>query len=184
MAELFRQVFHEQDGTVFYDLPIDGTFDSPGLAARADASLEHDATVRVTVIRADEKPHTLTVRVPEWAESASFPGEASRVWKPGDSVVVTYRLRTRTVARDRRVALFRGPWLLAVDQSTSPNYFDEPSAQNRVQLPAESDTAVTSMTLRYLPGGYPVQPQLLTLRPMGGYRRLPEGTRLEFWLPR
>jgi hypothetical protein len=31
-----------------------------------------------------------------------------------------------------RIAILHGPWLLGVDAVSTPNYFDEPSPQNRV----------------------------------------------------
>jgi DUF1680 family protein len=184
MAGLFRYGFHEQDGAVVYDIPIDAAFQTAGFAVRAESTLERDATVRLTVTRADAAPHTLRVRVPEWATEASFPGDARRVWKAGETVLVTYRLRTRTVERGKRVAIFQGPWLLAADRSTSPNYFDEPSSQNKVLLPAESTDTAAHLKVRYLPGGYPMQPASATLRPIAEYTKLPDATQMEFWLPR
>jgi len=184
MADLFSRAFHEQDGDVVYDLPVDGAFTSAGFSVRADSSLERDGTVKLTVFHTDGKPHTLRVRVPDWADSATFPGEPRRVWSFNDEVVVTYHMRPRTVARDKRVAVWLGPWLLAADQSVSPNYFDEPASQNKVQLPAEPGDIASHLKLRFLPGGYPMQPQTLTLRPIAEYTRMPDATRLEWWLPR
>ena len=50
MAELFATAFHEQDGALVYDIPIDGAGEIPGFAVRAVSSLERDATVRLTVV--------------------------------------------------------------------------------------------------------------------------------------
>jgi DUF1680 family protein len=184
MVDVFSSAFHEQDGAVVYDLPIDGGFQSDGFAVRAESSLERDTTVRLTVAAADTRPHTLRIRVPEWAVDASFAGDATRVWRTGDTVVVTYRLRTRTVERNKRVAIFHGPWLLAADQSSSPNYFDEPSSQNKIELPAAPGDVASHLNVHYLPGGYPMQPLTVALRPIAEYTRLPDATRLEFWLPK
>jgi DUF1680 family protein len=184
LADLFSQAFHEDKGAAVYDLPVDGAFTSPTFSVRADSDLERSGTVKLTVFHTDGKPHTLRVRVPEWADAAVFPGEATRVWTFGDEVTVTYRMRPRTVERNKRVALFQGPWLMVADQANSPNYFDEPAAQNKVQLPAEAGDMASHLKLRYLPGGYPMQPQTLILRPLAEYTRMPDATRLEFWLPR
>jgi DUF1680 family protein len=184
LADLFTQVFHEENGAVVYDLPVDGMFASQAFGLRAESTLEYDATVRLTVFHTDGKPHTLRVRVPEWAEGAAFDGEATRTWKDEDVVVVKYRLRTRTVERDKRVAIFHGPWLLMADQFDSRNYFDEPSSQNKVQMPAESGDIASHLKLHYLPGGYPMQAQTLTLYPIAEYTHLPDATRLEFWSPK
>jgi DUF1680 family protein len=183
LAELFSQAFHEENGAVVYDLPVDGAFDSPAFSVRADSALERNGTVRLTVFRADGKAHTLRVRVPQWADEAVFPGESTRVWKDGDEVTVTYRMRPRMVERNKRAAIFLGPWLLAADQTGSPNYFDEPVSENKVELPGEAGDVASHWKVRYLPGGYPMQPQVMTLRPIAEYTKMPDATRLEWWLP-
>jgi hypothetical protein len=99
-----------------------------------------------------------------------------------------------------RTAVFYGPWLLAVDEAASPNYFDETSSQNKVDLAASGGdfelepvppspasapftVPVAHFKLRYLPAGYPVQPQSALLRPMAEFTAEPDNSRLEFWLP-
>jgi hypothetical protein len=98
------------------------------------------------------------------------------------------------------VAVLHGPWLLAVDEAASPNYFDEPSIQNQVQLPSTGDVKldaderptgpatpfsapVAHLKLRFLPGGYPVQPGIAMLRPIAEFTIGPDSNHLEFWLP-
>lgn len=193
MAAVLEQSFREQNGAIWYDLPVDGRFRSPALSVRAESNLERDATVQLVITAADGKPHTLAIRQPQWA-SAVEPREMTRVWKAGDRVDVKYTLRTRLVHSEKgapKVAIFHGPWLLAVDQQTSSNYFDEPSPQNRAVLPAGEEVTLAPaadrlpghLTLRYLPGGYPMQPADAQLRPIAEFTFGPDGNRVEWWLP-
>lgn len=127
----------------------------------------------------------------------------SRVWKPGDVLTVHYALRTRTVADPAdgsRLAIFHGPWLLGVDAHDSPSFFDEPFQENRVVLEKAGDGAVrldaaprrpagaksftapvAHFRLKFLPGGYPVQPQSALLRPIADQTSLPDATAWVFW---
>ncbi len=210
MIDVFRNVFHQQDGSLRYDLPVDGRGEIPGLTVSASSSLERNATVHLSVVRADGRTHELAVRVPAWATDVTLsingvrtPGEvrdgyltASRAWKNGDSVTVAYGLRTNVVQDSRReaqAAVFYGPWLLAVDEESSPHYFDEPAASNQVSLPAAPVAAdgaagafsvpVAHLRFRYRPGGYPVQPATALLRPMAEYTAGTATGRLDYWLP-
>ena len=79
------------------------------------------------------------------------------------------------------VSIFHGPWLLGVDEASSPGFFDEPFTNNRVKL-APGDVKLTSAApsasatpfavpvahfrLDYYPGGYPMQPARALLRPI------------------
>jgi DUF1680 family protein len=204
MIEVFRNVFHQQDRGLRYDLPVDGRGQIVGLSVKAASSLERDASVRLTVIRADGSSHELAVRVPAWASQATLSvngepvdGEGrngyrsiARAWKAGDQVTVAYTLKTRVVRDSQganRAAVFHGPWLLAADEETSLHYFDEPSASNEVKLPAtpaaSGRTPAATLQARYLPGGYPVQPATVVLRPMSEYRWGAASGRLDYWLP-
>ena len=193
MAVLFDYAFHESDGALVYDLPVDGRGGVAGLEVQAESSLERDATVLLTVLKSDGAPHGLLVRVPQWASGVKGAPAAPRVWKTGETVALTYVMRTREVKREGRTAVFRGPWLLAVDEARSPNFFDEPYTENRVQWPAEpvagaAPSAAFSvpsahMQVRYLPGGYPIQPGTALLRPIAEYTGGPDSNRLVFWLP-
>jgi hypothetical protein len=193
MAVLFDYAFHESEGALVYDLPVDGRGVVGGLELRAESSLERDGTVLLTVLKSDGAPHALRVRVPEWASEVKSAFAAPRVWKAGETVALTYVMRTREVKRDGRTAVFRGPWLLAVDEAGSPDFFDEPYTENKLQWPAEAVPAAVEyaafsvpaarMRVRYLPGGYPVQPGTALLRPMAEYTGGPDSNRLVFWLP-
>jgi hypothetical protein len=110
-------------------------------------------------------------------------------------------MRTREVKRGAQAAVFHGPWLLAVDESASPSFFDEPASENQVELveqdghpqleaaPQTADLAgrfavpVAHFVLHYRPGGYPMQPQMAFLRPIAEYTAGPDTNKLWFWLP-
>jgi DUF1680 family protein len=193
LAAVLTQVFHEKDGTLYYDLPADGQGQSGAFAVRAESSLERDGSVTFTVTATDGKPHTIVVRQPEWASAVSA-REFTRTWKKGETVTVRYQMVTRTLRTQKgtpKVAVFHGPWLLGVDVAASPTYFDEPSPQNRVIVPVGERIALEHVTgaplthfkLKYLPGGYPMQPQEAVLRPVAEYSSGPEANRIEWWLP-
>ena len=193
MAALFDYGFHQSGGTLVYDLPVDSRGEISGLELRAESALERDGSVLVTVLKSDGAPHALRVRVPEWASEVKGADPAARVWKIGETLTLTYVLRTREVKQGGRTAIFRGPWLLAVDEQASPGFFDEPYTENKVQWPAEPaagamgyaafSVPAARMRVRYLPGGYPVQPAAALLRPMAEYTSGPDSNRLVFWLP-
>jgi DUF1680 family protein len=124
-----------------------------------------------------------------------------RAWKKGDEVMLRYTLEARTERHKsgQMAAVFYGPWLLGVDEAGSPNYFDEPSTRNVVTL-AEKDGRVqlepapagqggafsvpaAHFRLRYLPGGYAMQPQTALLRPIAEFTAGPDNNQVEFWLP-
>jgi len=129
--------------------------------------------------------------------------EIRRAWKQGDHLRVRYVLRTRLLeqAAPKRIAFMHGPWFLGVDEPHSPAFFDEPSAANRILLPvadrgqyprlgSEKEAApkpalfrvpVAHLELRYLPGGYPIQPQTACLRPLAEQTGLGDGTPWVLW---
>jgi DUF1680 family protein len=217
LAAVFQSVFHSESGALFYDLPVDGRGTANGLTVRAESALERNASVQLSVLKSDGRAHELRVRVPEWAsdvklslagqslESSAQDGylAASRVWKAGEVLTVTYALQARIVKRNnegRQVAVFHGPWLLAVDQTASPAYFDEPASENKVRLPLKNGQLVLNpapvtatparfavpvahFRLSYLPGGYSIQPQTALLRPIAEYTGGPDQNELDFWLP-
>ncbi len=217
LAAVFQSVFHAESGALLYDLPVDGRGTAAGLTIRADSSIERNASVQLSVLKADGKAHDLRVRVPEWASEvklslAGLPVQAlvqdgylsaSRVWKTGEVLTATYALQTRIVKRGKdgsQVAVFHGPWLLAVDETASPAYFDEPSSENKVELPEKNGqlhlepaaatgapgrfaVPVAHFRLKFLPGGYSMQPQTALLRPIAEYTSGPDANVLNFWLP-
>jgi hypothetical protein len=87
-----------------------------------------------------------------------------------------------------------------VDQTLSPAYFDEPSSENKVELPEKAGQVqlkpaplaatvarfavpVAHFRLDYLPGGYSLQPQTALMRPIAEYTDGPDQNELDFWLP-
>lgn len=223
--DIFATVFHEDQGVLYYDLPVDGQGKSPGLAVRAESALESDATIRLRVLQTDQQIRKLAVREPKWVKSIeiSFSGSAlpteakdgyllvSRKWQRGDVITLRYRMRTHVVRREEpppaaaqrlsrtQVAIFHGPWLLAVDDTTSQFFFDEPV--NRVVLsdigkdgelelelavpcggPRRAFTVpVAHFHLQYLPGGYPIQPGTALLRPIAEKTATPGPSMWRFW---
>ncbi|HEX8985415.1 MAG TPA: beta-L-arabinofuranosidase domain-containing protein [Bryobacteraceae bacterium] len=200
MVDLFENVFREQDGAIYYDLPVDGC--APGVCAQSN--LEQDGSVRLDVSRAIGK---LRIRYPEWAESVSVAvngrksaegpreGYIELAARAGDVVTLTYAFRTRVVRHPSaaKVAVFRGPWLLGVDEAASPAFFDEPSNQNRMILPPQPAARMPAahnfaapagrLDVQYLPGGYPMQPQTALLRPIAEHTGSPDGNPVQWWLP-
>jgi DUF1680 family protein len=207
LVDALKQAFHRQGDALAYDLPVDGSGKAEGLAMRAESSLGRDASVALRVTGADGRAHALRVRVPGWAtvelalggtalETRAQGGylSADRVWHAGDVVTVRYTMRQRVVRRDKSAAVFYGPWLLAVDANTSPNFFDEPEEENKVDLggltavggaasAGQFAAPVAHFTLRYRPGGYAMQPQTALLRPVAEYTGGPDANELCFWLP-
>lgn len=131
--------------------------------------------------------------------------EIHRRWKSGDVLAVHYRLRTRVQEHPQdagRFALLRGPWMLGVDGQNSPTFFDEDLKRTRLVLPvraANGDVALAPapipkdgvlpplvvptahLSVPYLPGGYPCQPQSVTLRPISENTTVADGTPWVFW---
>jgi DUF1680 family protein len=208
-----RMVFHDDDRGLAYDLPVDGTSQAKGLNMRADSSLQRDGSVTLTVEKADEAARTLLVRVPEWASDLSlFEGgkklpavrrdgylSVTRSWKAGEMLSLHYTFRTRAVSDKKHpdmVSIFHGPWLLGVDEASSPAFFDEPFTENAVKLapgdvkltpwapslsPAPFAVPVAHFRLDYYPGGYPMQPARALLRPIAEATSSPDQNQLDVW---
>ncbi len=96
-------------------------------------------TTTFTVQSAKEASFTISVRIPGWAQVATFslnggplqattsPGtwaKIERTWQPGDQLTVQIPMELRTVAIDpqhsHRVAIMYGPVVLVADQIPSP----------------------------------------------------------------
>lgn len=139
-------------------------------------------------------------------ESTARPGavEIRRGWKTGDRLVVQYLLRNRVLPHPQdpsRVAVLRGPWFLGANVQDAPTYFDEPAEKNRIllpkpdsagDLPQDSASELCARPVRfaapaayfmlpYLPGGYPVQPQKVLLRPIAEQTAITDATRWALW---
>lgn len=126
-----------------------------------------------------------------------------RTWKAGERITIHYRLATRTLRhpdRQHRIAFMVGPWVLGLEPAGSPSWFDEPSQKNRImvdglphrpQLPpppldtirrsSRMSVPVAHRGLPFLPGGYPMQPQIAWLRPIAEQTGLRDDTEWVFW---
>ena len=182
---------------------------------RADSSLERGGSIALTVEKAGAAARTLQVRVPEWASELSIfdagkkvlaiphDGYASvtRVWKAGETLTLRYAFRTRAISDSKHpdmVSVFYGPWLLGVDEASSPGYFDEPFTENIVKLvpgdvkldaaaPSSSSAPISvplaHFKVTYFPGGYPMQSAQAVLRPIAEATSSPDQNQWAFWLP-
>ena len=124
--------------------------------------------------------------------------EIRRRWKSGDVVSLTYAMQTRAERKNGHVALFHGPWLLGVDDKTNPYFRDElwQNKENKLLLKPAADGAVelkrvlsptgrfsypvAHFRVKYLPGGYPLQPATALLRPVAEQTGEPS-TAWAFW---
>lgn len=196
--EIFRHVWRDSEGALWYDLPVEGEGQMGGLRVVASSTLEIDGAITLRVADASGRQAAIHVRMPSWCpglEIHSHDGAAeisggngwrrvSRIWQRGDSVTLRYAMRTRAERRvDGRAALFHGPWLLGVAEAADPFFFDEPFTTNRLRLTAGADGGLRLMPagsagdhvfavpaarfeVQYQPGGYPLQPGTVTLRPI------------------
>ena len=214
-----QSVFRLEDETLYYDLPVDGAFDNDGMKVTANSSLERDGRVTISVAEAADSAARLAIRLPSWAESISVnienePREAraidgyvqiERVLRPGTDIRLSYDFITRLEDHPKKTgykAVFHGPWLLAIAESSTPSFFDEPyhfnrlllprSGEGRIELPAWADSdpretpfqvPVAHFGLDWIPAGYPEQRQTARLRPVAEATVSEQSSRWEFWLP-
>lgn len=219
--DIFQAAFHSEPTRLCYDLAVDGQGTLSGLTLQADSTLAQNASATLLVTKADEAEHTLRIRQPVWASALELTLNGSplqgvardgaveirRRWKTQDKLVVHYLLRTRLLPDPQdagRVALLHGPWLLGVNMHTTPPFFDEPSEDNRILLPAPGvagDVPLKPVTnasaqsvlftvpaahleLTYRQGGYPMQPQTAVLRPIAEQTAIVDDTPWVWWFQR
>ncbi len=186
--DIHASVFRNQQGTISYDLPLDGAIETDALSMQAQSSLAQNGTIRLTVSAAGKDPATLVIRKPEWAESISVSGRSgsqapssggtitvTRSWTAGDVLDITYaiRLTAVSVAENRR-AFWYGPWLLGAAAADNPHYFNELTPQNRLlgqpepagagRLSHAFSVPAAAATVRYAQAEYPDQPGTVRLR--------------------
>ncbi|MCX7010646.1 MAG: glycoside hydrolase family 127 protein, partial [Kiritimatiellaeota bacterium] len=215
--DIAKGAFHADAATLCYDLPVDGDGIVTGLTIRADTTLAQDATVSLNVRSADDQEHVLRIRKPGWASKIEvtlhrkpLAGvlkngalEIKRRWTSSEILTVTYSMTTRLLTSAQHpghVAFLHGPWLLGVNEESSPTFFDEPYQHNRVIVPAATNgviqlepaadrysrrgpmvAAAAHLALPYLPGGYPCQKQTVTLRPMSEHTLIGDTTPWVLW---
>ena len=228
---VFDSVFRSDGKKLFYELPLDGQGSLEGLRVVASSSLEQDGSIRLKIAASDGGRRTISVRVPNWVSKleAQAPPHVERAgprggpqagpragpqrryisltgaWTAGDEVALDYRFRTRLEPHPSHsdyAAVFHGPWLLAVEEASSPSFFDEPYAHNQMEFsafeegseaeqpaaavplstPAANFTVpVAHRDLEWIPAGYPNQRRHATLRPVAERTASAQLTRWEFW---
>jgi DUF1680 family protein len=214
-----RNVFHFDDGTIYYNVPVDGTFDIAGTKITANSSLQQDTKVILSITQPQHSSVRLAVRLPKWAKSIhiSVKGEPQAIvtvddyvhikksMAPVTEIQLSYSLRTHLEKHPNKngyTAIFYGPWLLGVAESSTPSFFDEPYGHNIVIAPdtarVSSPSAIRQNTLskqenvfqvpaahlnvKWVPAGYRTQPQIALLRPLAEATGESSSTRWEFWL--
>ncbi len=207
--EVMNSAFRRQDDALYFDLPTDGVLPGPGVSVTADSSLSTKGSIRVTFAEADGRERALLIREPAWSKGIAIrvngtPVDAPaaggyrrvvRAWKSGDAVEIDYAMRTRVVReeKDGRVAIFHGPWLLAIDEAMNPEYFNEPFRANALEIQAAADGSVelkqakateagpfavpvARFEVAYRHAGYPMLQSHAILRPIAeqtGVRAVP-----------
>jgi hypothetical protein len=217
-ADIFAAVFHTKGGLLFYDLPVDGRGSAEGLSLAAESSLERDGRIYLEVLQSDGRSHALFIRQPKWVtridvvlgtqQLRTEPSEAylkvERNWKKGERIALHYRMRSYVVQQPSsgdRLAIFHGPWLLAIDESLTPEFFSESLLLNRLAKlsvgengdvdlgtsAAAEDSGtpfcvpIARFRVKYFPGGYPIQPSSAILRPLAENTAVKATTPWEFW---
>ena len=116
--------------------------DGSGAAVTLRSETAYPLEGRITWHITSDKPLRVRIRIPAWAEGANAriageeakvkPGtylEVERTWRDTDTVELLLSLKLRTLAGEReqqgKISIYRGPLLLAYDQSD--NAFDEAS---------------------------------------------------------
>lgn len=198
--DVFARAFHPQNDALAYDLPIEGQGTMNGCTFVAESTLESEAVVRLHAKSISGNAVSLLIREPKWVGGIEITVNGSRLatqnqggyhllrrhWKTGDVIAIKYRMRTRVErdpSRTGYVSIWHGPWLLGVDETLNPFFFDEPLQLNRLRVRVLKDDVVdleraseapmrsfavpqARFRVSYLPGGYPLAPSAAILRPV------------------
>ena len=198
--EIHTNAFRAVDGGLRYDLPIDGRIETRDLSATAESSLAEDGTVRIAIDQAGDKPVSIGLRKSEWADEVSahvrgsgqlMPLEegyvgVTRVWSAGDVIEVKYtmKLKARSNGKDRTSFAY-GPWLLGASSVDNPRYFNELTADNKVEaakgetLPKTSQPGrpfavqVAATSFPCIQAEFPDQPATVMLRAIAEQTGMP-----------
>ncbi|MGD0631238.1 MAG: beta-L-arabinofuranosidase domain-containing protein [Terracidiphilus sp.] len=188
--DIHASVFRATKEGLWYDLPMDARIETGVLSAVAESSLGDNGTVQITITSAGTGRDSLFIRKPQWAATdIHITGEArqyaagdgyvglERTWAAGDVIELKYTMSLRQWASsDDRVAYFHGPWLLGASAADNPAYFNELTANNRLERGKEKPlaaaklpkgpfrVAVAATVVPSLPAEYPDQPQSVVLR--------------------
>lgn len=203
--EIASAAFRIQHDIIYYDLPVDGRIESQELLLSAVSSLNRDGRVRLAIVSGNGRARQIEIRQPDWAAGleVSINGKRSSTadhegyrrvthnCKSGDEILIGYAMKTSAIEwRDtKRIALFHGPWLLAVNKTENSSYFNEPRNLNRLHVSRETEggvrlepartrdngafaVPVAQFGVKYLQGGYPCQPLEATLCPPAEQTRI------------
>jgi uncharacterized protein len=180
-----------------------------GLAVEVTTEYPWDGRVQLRVTAAPPTERGLAVRVPGWAESATYhlnhdperslpPGylRLHRVWAPGDVMTLDLALTPRWTTPDRRVdavrdcvAVERGPLVYCFEQADQPGgvAVDDltaptaaPLAEHAVTLPAVGPTVQVTADATHVTDGAPVS---ATAIPYFQWDNR-DGDAMRVWLPR
>lgn len=164
VPDVRAHVFRIRGDSLCYDLPVEGEGEAAGCRFVSESKLETAASVGITVEAASGKTVLLLVRQPSWAQAVKLfvngtpeTTEArdgyhrvSRIWKAGDRVEIRYDMRPRAerAGRDAQYTLWHGPWLLGIDETRNPYFFDEPMESNRLTVPLQKNGSVELQRMR------------------------------------
>jgi DUF1680 family protein len=189
--DIHESVFRATKDGVWYDLPMDARIETGTLSAVADSSLGSDGTVKITITAAGSGLNSIFIRKPAWAgatdihvagEARQFAAEdgylgIEKVWAAGDVVEVKYGMGLRSEpSGEGRVAYSYGPWLLGAGAADNAAYFNELTADNRLERGKEIALAaerqpkrpftvpIAATVVPCSPAEYPDQPGTVVLR--------------------
>jgi DUF1680 family protein len=187
--DIQENAFRSTPSGICYEIPVNGTIQSPLLSATAEPDLSHSGTVRIRITRATKDRTRIAVRKPEWAESVQLRGQgftgtsaidtdyasAEKTWTVGETIEVKYEMKLRSEpAGNDRQAFWYGPWLLGASAIDNPAYFNELTTENRLLGTPASVSAsgaspsfsvpIAATQLGYSQAEYPDQPGRVTLR--------------------
>jgi DUF1680 family protein len=194
-----ENAFRATDGTVRYEMPLNGRIETGTLTASAESTIAQNGMVKIRIEKAGEGRTKLAVRKPEWAEAVTLhlkgpgltaspePGyvEAVRAWSAGEVIEVQYKMRWRSEpSGEGRESFWYGPWLLGVSAVQNPAYFNELTTQNRLtegaeqvigkkEMASQFSIPIAASEMRYTQAEYPVQPAKVALRPIAEQTGLP-----------
>ncbi len=180
MADYHNLIYYKDAASLYVNLYVPSEVTWDGISLSQETGYPETETSTLTVGGGASRSFALKFRVPGWSREMSLavngqpsgveckPGEwatIQRDWKPGDRVEARIPLRLRYEAVDRwhprRVAIVRGPVVLALDYNYHAPAFELPREEADLSkwLVADSSPAVYRVNR---PDGRPVR---LRIRP-------------------